>query len=498
MTAISADADVLVVGGGPAGAVASSLLAARGHSVLLAAQPRLRDHELANSLPPSTRKLLAGVRTLEIVDRVGLKTTGNTVWWGSGDRRVEPFDPTGREFGYQVLRSALDPQLLAHARATGVHVYDDTVVRRVTFKNQEARLVASSSARGPLTATGRIVLDCSGRAGVVARRGFRRQRPDVRMQALLGAWEQPAWNLTDATHTIVETYEAGWAWSIPVSPTVRHVGTMIDGAVSGVLRGSTLAATYRSELAKSRQLDAHVARAKLQHVWACDASVYSSVEYGNESCLLVGDAGSTIDPLSSYGVKKALASAWLASVVAHTCLVHPERQALALRFFADWEERVYATYRERSRVYAVEAYARHPSRFWETRASQEPATTEQQPTAEAMLRLPAVVAAYEAMRNAGDVTVRRNPEMPFVQAPLVRDGEIVAEDAIHLPGAAPVRYVHGLDLLTICSLASERASVPDLFEAVHARVSHVSLPQFLGALAVLVASRALATDPPLA
>src|SRR5262245_19036751 len=267
----------------------------------------------------------------------------------------------------------------------GVHVHDDTVVRRVTFKNQEARLMAASSARGALTATGRMVLDCSGRAGVVARRGFRRQRPDVRMQALLGAWEQPVWNLADASHTIVETYEGGWAWSIPVSPTVRHVGTMIDGAVSGVLRGSNLTATYRSELAKSRQLDAHVARAKLQHVWACDASVYSSAEYGNESCLLVGDAGSTIDPLSSYGVKKALASAWLASVVAHTYLVHPERRALALRFFTDWEEKVYATYRERSRVYAEEAYSRHPSRFWETRASQEPVPASPQPPAEATL-----------------------------------------------------------------------------------------------------------------
>src|SRR5262245_11348007 len=146
MTAVSADADVLVVGGGPAGTVAASLLAARGHSVFLAAQPRLKDHELANSLPPSTRKVLAATGTLEIVDRVALKTTGNTVFWGSGDRRVEPFDPAGGECGYQVLRSALDPELLAHARAMGVHVYDDTVVRRVTFKNQEARLVAASSA----------------------------------------------------------------------------------------------------------------------------------------------------------------------------------------------------------------------------------------------------------------------------------------------------------------------------------------------------------------
>jgi hypothetical protein len=45
---------------------------------------------------------LAATQILEIIDRAGVKTTGNTVWWGSGDRRVEPFDPTGRDCGYQV------------------------------------------------------------------------------------------------------------------------------------------------------------------------------------------------------------------------------------------------------------------------------------------------------------------------------------------------------------------------------------------------------------
>jgi hypothetical protein len=45
---------------------------------------------------------LAATQILEIIDRAGVKTTGNTVWWGSDDRRVEPFDRTGRDCGYQV------------------------------------------------------------------------------------------------------------------------------------------------------------------------------------------------------------------------------------------------------------------------------------------------------------------------------------------------------------------------------------------------------------
>ncbi len=57
--------------------------------------------------------------------------------------------------------------------------------------------------------------------------------------------------------------------------------------------------------------------------------------------LLVGDAGSFIDPLSSAGVKKALASGWLAAVVAHTWLTQPEMRPHALGFFEDRETEIH-------------------------------------------------------------------------------------------------------------------------------------------------------------
>ena len=75
---------------------------------------------------------------------------------------------------------------------------------------------------GGTTATGD-----SARAGVAARR-FR--RPGLRMYALVGEWRAEEWELPDPTHTVVEAYDRGWAWSVPVSPTVRHAGLMIDGA----------------------------------------------------------------------------------------------------------------------------------------------------------------------------------------------------------------------------------------------------------------------------
>src|SRR5206468_265543 len=104
-------------------------------------------------------------------------------------------------------------------------------------------------------------------------------------------------------------------WSVPLSGAVRQVGAMVDDTSSRVGSGCGLTDAYRAEIAKARHLSRLLAAANLEHTWACDAALYSSNRYAGPRFLLVGDAGSFIDPLSSFGIKKALASAWLASIV---------------------------------------------------------------------------------------------------------------------------------------------------------------------------------------
>src|SRR5438477_369 len=98
-----------------------------------------------------------------------------------------------------------------------------------------------------------MVIDCSGRAGVIGRR-FRCAQPGHRTYALVGVWERSAWDLPDATHTLVETYEGGWAWSVPVSSTIRHVGVMVDAGRQ-----------YRTEIAKTPRLWRTLQDAVLRH-----------------------------------------------------------------------------------------------------------------------------------------------------------------------------------------------------------------------------------------
>ena len=449
--------------------------------------PPARARGLAESIPPSTQKLLSEIGVLDDVERAGfLRGRGNTVWWASADPRVETFGsqappsplgtsvPAGKlrprhappspssPLGYQVFRPDFDRVLLDSAASAGARVLTSARVRTVTFADEHATVEYEHEGRRSTVAT-RLVLDASGRVGVVARR-FRRVQPGHRTYALVGVWERERWDLPDETHTVVETFEDGWAWSVPMSATVRHVGVMVGHGEP-----------YRVAIAKTRALRQRLDGAVLKQEWACDASLYSSETYAGPQCLLVGDSGSFIDPLSSFGVKKALASAWLAAVAGHTSLLHADRQMVAREFFSNWERDVYATHLRRSRDFARAAFTAHPSSFWASRADVDvPASTEDEHE---------IPAGPVRFGMTSPIALQYADEVRFEDRPVVRGREIVLEKAF----AGGIRFAQHVDLVTLADIACQSTRVPDLFEAYCQRCSPVPLPSIVGGLSLLVA-----------
>lgn len=488
-----------MIGGGPSGAVVARLLASWGHRVVVLARPDDPARALANSLPPSTLKLLHQTGIADLVDRVGFRTTGNTVWWGERDGHAESFSPDGSAWGYQVDRAHLDPLLLDAADAAGAHVLRGARVRQVRAEPDDVVVTYVRDDREG-SCRARLVLDCSGRAGVVAvPHALRRHVPGGRMQALVGVWaSDDRWVLPNQTHTFIETCDAGWAWSIPTSDTVRHVGIMVDGAASQLPRGVSLDATYQAQLALLPRIHRQVRGARLVRAFACDASVYTASRFAEPGLLLVGDAGATLNPLSSFGIKKALASAWLAAVVAHTSLVHPDRAAQARDFFSHWSSQVWHVNLKRSREFAEEALVRHPSAFWQTQASASVDASRLPLDETALLTSEPVRAAFAQLRARDMCVLSIAPQPTLVSAPIVRGQVIAIEGAVTL-GPSPrdiVRYVRGVDLVALAGLAAGARDVPTLFEQYCARHGAVPLPDILGALALLLARGVLAIDTP--
>jgi menaquinone-9 beta-reductase len=149
---VSGDADILVVGGGPAGAATATWLARQGWSVLLlekTAFPRAK---------PCAEYFSPGV--VALLDRLGLleAVRAADVAWPRGMRVCAgrqswalTYDAPGGEspsprLALSMPRARLDHLLLDHARASGVHVREQ--VRVLGTLTREGRVIGVRAARG--------------------------------------------------------------------------------------------------------------------------------------------------------------------------------------------------------------------------------------------------------------------------------------------------------------------------------------------------------------
>jgi len=448
-----------VLGGGPAGAAASLLLALWGHSVRLITRPA-SDSRLAVSVPPSCAKLFDAIGVSDAVESAGfIRSTGNTVWWGGGDARVEPF--ASGALGWQLEVSRLADLILDRAAAAGVQI--------------ERRVLAES-----LDPPDSFVLDCTGRSGLLARaKNLREYHEGPRTIALAGQWHRhAAWPVPDDTHTLIESYDDGWMWSVPTSPGTRHVAAMVDPERSDLARGPAVD-IYLAEIAKSRVFKQLTAEATLVGgAWGWDASTYGAREYAGDGWLLVGDAGSFIDPLSSAGVKKALASGWLAAITAHTWLRTPSMRSHALDFFAAREREIEQHFSSESRRFLADAASGHSHAFWSERAD-DPRDDWHDGDA--------IRAAFDRMKASESFAATVAPGLRIEPRPCIRGREIVLEPQIVSGNRAAVRYVRDIDMVVLLELAPGARQVPALYEAYVQRQGPAPLHDFLFALATAVA-----------
>lgn len=475
--------DIFVIGGGPAGATAARLLANWGWSVQLAHR-QIDRPSLAESLPPSTRKLLAFLGQLETVGAAPFHPNdGNVASWGGANRDTPTVDS-----GFHVSRAAFDALLRQSARAAGVSILD-AVVRQVDL-GDAPRVRYQPSGGDACEAVARMVLDCSGRAGIVARRGFRRTNVSYRTLALAAEWETKGWPAAESTRTVVESYENGWAWSVPLSATRRQCTVMIDphtvnAARRGAPRDAALQQVYARALDGATALRARLKTARqVSRPWGTHASLYHAPTPCDRGVLLVGDAASFIEPLSAAGVKKAMTSGWRAAVVANTCLSNPAMAAHALAYYAQRERDIYAECQQLAGGFFGEAAAFHHTPFWEARAGD-------------LSRFDAgeigdVAAAHERLRGTTRLRLRPSDALRFQPAPDIEGREVVLRDAILAPGSeTPLRFAAGVNLPALVRLVAGCDDVPAIFSAYHSHVGPAPLDNLMTGLSLLIARHAL-------
>lgn len=498
-----------MLGGGPAGCAAAILLARRGHRVGLVRPASPPAAALAESIPPSARRVLEELGALGAVEDAGFHPNrGNSVWWAEQPLRREAFTEEGR--GFHTDRGSLEDALSGVAERAGVRLHEG-VSARAAERVGDVWSVRGEGPEGPGHLRARWLVDATGRHGLLARAEREVDRTTTTL-ALVRRWHRPGgWLDDEAHHTMVESYADGWAWSVPVTADVRCVTAMIDQRHADLAGGSPSEILDR-ELDKAR----HVGRLRrvaepLGEAWACPASLYTSRRFAREGVLFAGDAGSFIDPLSSFGVKKALSSGWLAGVVAHTALVDPGMAPTAVDFFDRREGEVYRRYRGISADFFADAAEVYGSEYWIARAeaARQVGATSPPPRRSASdhdvdpdrleTEVPEadVRRAFERIRalprlEAARGSTLRTLERPAIEGYRVKLQDHLATDAC--PGG--VRFVRGVDLRQLVEIAPRHGDVPDGWTAYNGVAPPVTLPDYLTALATAFAVGVLEHDEP--
>jgi flavin-dependent dehydrogenase len=334
----SLKADVIIIGGGPGGSTAATMLARRGWQVLLFEREHFpRDH-VGESLLPATLPVLEELGVLPAVQAAGfLPKQGATMVWG---KNLAPwswyFRETNQRYthAYQVWRPDFDRILLDNSRSHGVEVREGHQVVDVRFEKAGAvgvRYTAPDGSTGEAEA--RWIVDASGQGALLGRRlDLRRWDPFFRNLAVYayfsGAQRLPE---PDDSNIFIESYAEGWFWHIPLHTGWMSVGVVVDSRTGqeGISRGGP-EAFLRAQIPKApytaRMLEgaALVSGPSVIKDWS-----YVSEQVVGDGYILVGDAACFVDPLFSSGVHLACMSGVLAAAYVTTALNDPGLQEAA-------------------------------------------------------------------------------------------------------------------------------------------------------------------------
>ena len=328
------DADVIIVGGGPAGASTAFVLARAGVNVLVVDRERFpRDKPCAEYLSPQASRVLHDMGVLgEIETRAPAHLAGMIVRAPSGRQLRGDFLAAHgyrgfRDRGLAIRRHTLDALLLEAATRAGARVSEPMRVSDVQRDSRgRVRGVVAVSAAGARELTAPLVIGADGLRSVVGRRlGLIRSGRFPRRVALVSHWRHIA-DVGEYGEMHVE--RDGYVGIAPVDDGVINVAIVIPAPRASAI-GADRASFVSAWLAQRPHLAGRFAQAtRVSPVVATGPFNVRARRAWAPGALLVGDAADFFDPFTGEGIYAALRGGELAATAALRTLEHGSDDAL--------------------------------------------------------------------------------------------------------------------------------------------------------------------------
>lgn len=337
-----AECDVLVIGGGPAGATAGGLLAQMGHKVVVLEKDHHPRFHIGESLLPANLPLLEKLGVADTVKAIGMEKWGAefvSPWHAQKSQTFMFADAWDKSmpYSYQVRRSQFDEILIRNAAKLGAEVIEGCKVREVSFSPDQSGAVVHAQhddGRG-VDWHARFVVDASGRDTLLGRQlDVKRRDPRHSSSALYAHFTGAKRHAgQDEGNITIFWFAHGWFWLIPLTGGVTSIGAVVWPYYLKS-RSKPLEQFFLDTVAMSPALAERLSDAELSSVVEATGNFsYSCGRTHGPNHILIGDAFAFIDPVFSSGVMLAMQGGFAGAETVNTCLREPARAASALADF---------------------------------------------------------------------------------------------------------------------------------------------------------------------
>jgi flavin-dependent dehydrogenase len=312
------ETDVVVVGGGPAGAAAATVLGRGGLRVTVVEREVFPRFRVGESLVPNCMPVLERLGVLDKIAAHGFQDKFGVTFHDQESGLQASFRfREGRPwpcFTYDVHRAEFDHILLDHAAAQpGVTLCQPATVEAAAF--DRGGVTVRLGGRGaPPALRARFLIDASGRDAFLASRiGRRRPRPGLGKVAIFAYYRGARrWPGREEGNVRIHIFPDGWFWWIPLARDETSVGCVLHARTVKGFAGPP-AALFAEMIERCPPVrDGLGAAERVTPIHTAANFAYAVRPVVGDRFLCVGDAVAFVDPIFSAGVFLALVSGELA------------------------------------------------------------------------------------------------------------------------------------------------------------------------------------------